>query len=165
MLAFRLRILGIKVQLLVVRNSIWTCFTPSTAGDSYLTSFVLPSPLSHRDVMKYHSHVIIKYGLVIIKHVDSFFSSFKIWNSCWLAVVKESVTFNFNEIRLLAVGVFNELGLREVFEHGLGYMVFKFISRKHMLKTTVSGSLFVECDKHAFEVFFSNNGMRECIWE
>lgn len=104
--------------------------------------------------MKYHSHVITKYGLVIIKHVDSFFSSFKIWNSCCLVVVKESVTFNFNEIHLLAVGEFNELGLREVFEHRLGYMIFKFVSQKHMLKATVSRSLFVECAKPEFEVFF-----------
>lgn len=84
-----------------------------------------------------------------------FFNESKLnWEYCGVAIVSAEIKLSFNEIRRLDLEEFKCVGLLDVLQHHLGFMVFKFDTFKTLLKSTAMGSMFVECASPVYELFF-----------
>lgn len=71
-------------------------------------------------------------------------------------MINDSIKLNFNEIRTLGIEEFSCVDLIDVFQHELGFMVFKFDTHRNLIKATTTGTMFIDCAKPAFEVFLSH---------
>lgn len=135
-----------------------TCFTPSTTVVTDLhDNFMLNPTSSLTEVKTYQSHVLTKSGPILDKLMDSFFNEISLkWKFCCFSILNIDVRLSFNEIRVFFLEEFKCVGLLDVFQHNLGFTIFKFDTYNNLIKVTTTGSLFVENVSQVFEIFFKS---------